>query len=282
MDYFRNQYAKVCWKNSSSSYFYVDRGVRQGGILSPFLFKVYIDDLIQEISFMSCGCTLGLSRINILCYADDIVLIAESKADMNELYKKLKASINFLKLDINKSKTKCMKFGNYVFTNNLFIELDGDKVELVNSYRYLGHIIEFNLSDRKDISNNLNKFYRSTNGIFRNFKMVDKSTLLFLFNSYCKPNYGLQLWNHRSNFRSCIFKTFEVAYSKVFKRILGVSLFSSSHDAAENCNEFLFKHYIALLQYKYYKRLENLNCSILNLNFAYFKRGYFFPFLWYV
>ena len=110
--------------------------------------------------------------------------------------------------------------------------------------------------------------------------MVDKSTLLFLFNSYCKPNYGLQLWNHRSYFRSCIFKTFEVAYSKVFKRILGVSLFSSSHDAAENCNEFLFKHYIALLQYKYYKWLENLNCSIINLDFAYFKRGYLFNFLY--
>ena len=52
MHYLRNQFAKVVWKDASSRFLAVETGVRQGGVLSPFLFKLFIDDIIREISNM--------------------------------------------------------------------------------------------------------------------------------------------------------------------------------------------------------------------------------------
>ena len=39
---------------------FVARGVRQGGVLSAYLFVLYFDNILKEISSMSCGCRLGL------------------------------------------------------------------------------------------------------------------------------------------------------------------------------------------------------------------------------
>ena len=78
MHYLRNQSARVCWNNAKGEYMYINKGVRQGGILSPFLFKLYIDNIISLISEQNVGCKLGFLRINIIAYADDLVLLADS------------------------------------------------------------------------------------------------------------------------------------------------------------------------------------------------------------
>ena len=52
----------------------VTNGVRQGGILSPYLFCVYMDDLSKKINNVNAGCIIGATLINHLMYADDLVL----------------------------------------------------------------------------------------------------------------------------------------------------------------------------------------------------------------
>ena len=49
------------------------RGVRQGGVLSAFLFSLYLDDILTEISAMPVGFRLGINKINVQAYADDII-----------------------------------------------------------------------------------------------------------------------------------------------------------------------------------------------------------------
>ena len=60
MQYLRNQIAKVERKGSSSKFINIDQGVRQGVILSPFLFNLFLDDIIKNISHMSEGYVLGM------------------------------------------------------------------------------------------------------------------------------------------------------------------------------------------------------------------------------
>ena len=43
------------------------RGVRQGGVTSAYLFNVYIDDILSNISSMNVGCRLGIKRVNVQC-----------------------------------------------------------------------------------------------------------------------------------------------------------------------------------------------------------------------
>ena len=104
LHYLRNQMACVKWKHHESQPLYVNQGVRQGGVLSPFLFKFYINDLLNEISQMNEGCIIGIHRINIIAYADDIVLCAASEQQMNNIYAKFSQYIDDLNLKINLEK----------------------------------------------------------------------------------------------------------------------------------------------------------------------------------
>ena len=73
----------VRWGSSISSSFRVANGVRQGGILSPHLFNVYVDDLSQILNRCRTGCLSG--TINHLMYADDLVLLSPSATGLREL-----------------------------------------------------------------------------------------------------------------------------------------------------------------------------------------------------
>jgi len=62
----------VKW-GSVMSYFYVLKtGVRQGGVLSPFLFSVFIGNLVKLVDKDNIGCRIGASCTAILVYTDDL------------------------------------------------------------------------------------------------------------------------------------------------------------------------------------------------------------------
>ena len=52
--------------------FHVTKGVRQRGVLSPYLFAVYLDDLSTELNNLKAGCYIGVVLLNHLMFADDI------------------------------------------------------------------------------------------------------------------------------------------------------------------------------------------------------------------
>ena len=68
-----------------SEHFGVINGVRQGGILSPYLFNVYMDDLTIALNKCNTGCVIGSTTINHLMYADDLVILSPSVSGLSEL-----------------------------------------------------------------------------------------------------------------------------------------------------------------------------------------------------
>ena len=63
------------WGNSFSNFIALKCGVRQGGVLSPYLFSVCIDDIVRIVQKSNFGCHFGVC---IILYADDILLLAPS------------------------------------------------------------------------------------------------------------------------------------------------------------------------------------------------------------
>ena len=61
-----------------TSPFSVTNGVWHGGVLSPILFTVYIDELLQRLQKLGVGCHWEGMFVGGLCYADDLALIAPS------------------------------------------------------------------------------------------------------------------------------------------------------------------------------------------------------------
>ena len=82
MVWYNNSIVTVRWNMFYSHAFPLTTGVRQGGVLSPILFCVYIDDVVRrlELSRMWCwmaGCCLGC-----ILYADDLILMSPSVCDL--------------------------------------------------------------------------------------------------------------------------------------------------------------------------------------------------------
>ena len=63
----------------------MSNGVRQGGILSPILFNIYVDDLSAKLINLKIGCKINDVYVDDLMYADDTVLIARSYTAMQKL-----------------------------------------------------------------------------------------------------------------------------------------------------------------------------------------------------
>ena len=79
----------VRWCDHFSDFFTIACGVRQGGVLSPYLFAIYdvmyVDDIVAKINTSDLGCRIGLKRIAIILYADDILLLAPSVDSLQKL-----------------------------------------------------------------------------------------------------------------------------------------------------------------------------------------------------
>ena len=58
--------------------FSASKGVRQGGILSPLLFNLYMDDISNTLNSSRQGCIINGVPVNHIMYADDVALIAPS------------------------------------------------------------------------------------------------------------------------------------------------------------------------------------------------------------
>ena len=73
------------WGDTLSEWFFIEAGVRQGGILSPTLYCIYVDSLVNILKDAGVGCYVRESFLSILLYADDMCLIAPSLKGLQRL-----------------------------------------------------------------------------------------------------------------------------------------------------------------------------------------------------
>ena len=75
----------VRWGNAISEPFSISNGVRQGGILSPHLFNVYMDDLSKDLNACCVSCSNGSALYNHLMYADNLVIFSPCSRGLQQL-----------------------------------------------------------------------------------------------------------------------------------------------------------------------------------------------------
>ena len=76
--WYAHQTMQVKWGNRLSESFLITNGVRQGGVLSPYLFAIYIDNLSMELNKLQAGCCIGNILINHILFADDLCCFSAS------------------------------------------------------------------------------------------------------------------------------------------------------------------------------------------------------------
>lgn len=118
----------------------VKRGVRQGCVLSPCLFGLYSEIILRRTEDYP-GIIVGGQNINNIRYADDTVLIASTEQDLQALVDVVNRKSEEMGLRINVKKTKCMIVSKNKTKRNITITVNGEKIEQVDEFVYLGALI---------------------------------------------------------------------------------------------------------------------------------------------
>ena len=144
--------------------FCVTNGVKQGGIISPILFCVYIDVLFSRLLDAGVDCYLGQWFVGALAYADDIVLLTPTAHPMRKMLTLCDDFADEYCVQFNAKKSKCIYFGaSKVSMSRLLyqrtqFDVCGNKIEKVDSWP---HVINSDLSDAKDYSISLQIYDRT-------------------------------------------------------------------------------------------------------------------------
>ena len=193
----------VLYEDELSNWFESNQGLKQGCILSPLLFSLYINDLSELIGG---GVSLGDMCINALLYADDIVLIAERPRQLQLMINRLSVYCSERQLTVNMSKSQIMimKRGGGVRRSDEFWTYNNIPIEITNSYKYLGVLITPSL--------NLNAYFKEKTSqckakIFSIWQdLIENPYINFqakveLFNSVCRSTicYSGQVFGYRAH-----------------------------------------------------------------------------------
>ena len=215
---YTSQKVFVKWQDSISSCFNVQNGVRQGAIISSLLFTLYIDVLISRLKDSGIGCAISNTYYGAFGYADDVALLSPSRKGLQILLYICEEYGNEFHVQFNTAKTVCMYMCRNKIKPNEHMYLYKNKLEWVDSFKYLGTFITPDLKDCTDISHKRGQFISSVNNLITSFRNVSCHLLNKLFDCYCCSFYGCQSW-FLGNQNLIKFGT---AYNKSLRKIWGL------------------------------------------------------------
>ena len=130
--------SKVVVDGVESDEYTVGHGLREGAVLSPLLYTVFIDDLPARLKEYA-GVLVGGQRIRCLLYADDIALVAESAADLQKMLDACQAFADESSFQFSMDKSNVVVFGHRETGDGpSYFFLGNAEVKQVPSYTYLG------------------------------------------------------------------------------------------------------------------------------------------------
>lgn len=200
-----NSCSCIKWFNCFSCFFKIAYGVRQGSVLSPVLFAVYLDNLVDR-------------RVNgrhwyVILYADDILLLTSSVCIMQRLLHACERELIWLDMTINVKKSCCLRIGpRFDAKCSSICTTSGYSLPWVATLRYLGVYLTSNRTFKCSFDQAKRSFFRSLNAIFGKVgRCASEEVVLQLVSSKCLPilMYGTEACGlKKSDIRSLDFVMF--------------------------------------------------------------------------
>jgi len=183
--------------NNTSDPFPVESGVRQGCILSPILFLVAIDWVMrQTTSDRPRGIQWTLfSQLEDLDFADDLSLLSSKQEHLQQKTERLNTFSKQVGLNISRKKSQVMAINT---STPAKISLEGENLEDVKSFTYLGSVINQDSGPECDIQSRLGKASGAFSALLSIWKskQITLKTKVKLYNSNVKSVllYGAECW----------------------------------------------------------------------------------------
>ena len=217
LNVYTQQKIRIRWNRDISSEYGISNGVKQGGVLSPILFTVYLDELLIKLKNLDVGCHMGEIFAGSLAYADDVCLLSPSLLGIREMMNVVNNFARELRVQFNPEKSILIVFEEQGVTSRDIpsIQIAGQVISPRQGAKHLGLQIGRNASER-NISQSIGDLYARTNHLIALFKHVSWKVKVMLFFTYCVHLYGCESWD----LFSTRVNAFHVAFRKCVRRLL--------------------------------------------------------------
>ena len=199
-------------------------GVRQGECLSPVLFAIYVNNLEHEFQLKGGeGIDVGMLKIFLLLYADDITIFASSAQDLQTNLNMLSEYCSRNKLIVNISKTKIIGFRcGGILPRDMNFYYNNIELSVVSTFSYLGIVFTTGGSFpdyHKTLAGQALKAIFKLDRYLYNFTNITPRQRLELFDKLVTPilNYGSEVWGFSQA------KQIERIHMLFCKKLLGVN-----------------------------------------------------------
>ncbi len=262
-----------------TDFFECSLGVRQGDSLSPTLFNLYINDLGHMFNTDDSEPAMyGDIKVGCLMYADDLVILSDSKKGMQNSLNKLSNYCKKWKLEINVNKSKIMIGSQKKAANEESFYIDTQELEQVHTYKYLGLEISSNgsmhLAQDRLAKQGLKAWFYIRNNLY-SAKVWPVNVFIKSFDTVVKPIilYGSEIWGQNmfmnKDGKILQYKPFnymfpcERANIRVCKQILGVPSQSTNIAVLAELGRFPLSMEVIRSIFKRYSRLEGIKKDCL-------------------
>jgi len=247
-----------------TDWFAVNCGVKQGCLLSPLLFNIYINDLAVALKGLGKGVKTGEDIISVLLYADDLVLLAETESDLQLLLDALNYWCGRNCMLINKDKSKVIHFRSPSTKRTDVIFTCGDVVlDIVGCYTYLGLLLEDHLDlnvTAKAVSQSASRALGLVIAKCKSMGGMPYNAFTKLYTSIVLPviTYGASIWGTRA------YSVISKIHHRACRYYLGVGKYTPNDGVNGDMGwtPVIVSQWQAVL--RQWRRLVNMDSSRLN------------------
>ena len=228
---YNHQSCFIRWNSTESSLFKVKNGVRQGAILSPSLFCIYLDTLLARLRDAGVGCHIGGMYLGAFGYADDVTLLAPSRQALQlmlDICEDFATSHSMLfSTDPNpaRSKTKCLFFSRKRNSEQVSpVTLNGDTLPWVTTAKHLGNHLSSKLSlasyspeTKTDILCKRAILFDKVHQVLQQFGNLEPKLVINLLSIYSTALYGSTLWQIDSEEYKKLIRSWNIAVKIIWE-----------------------------------------------------------------
>ena len=217
LDLYERQQLCTRWRGHKSEMFSTTNGIRQGGVISPVLFCVYIDELLLRLERQGIGCCIGKHFYGAIAYADDLTLLSPTISGLNDMLKTCEIFSAEYGVKYNPTKSVCMVFSKKKYDIQGVV-LNGDVLKWVDHAKHLGNFLDCDMSECTEIRMKRGDLVYRVNHTLASLGKCNTNVVSKIFNSKCSHFYGAQSWN----FEDKNVAYFQTMWNRCIRRILNL------------------------------------------------------------
>jgi endonuclease/exonuclease/phosphatase family metal-dependent hydrolase len=187
--WFNESLTCVKWYGCVTHFIRLEAGVRQGGVLSPVLFSIFMDEIIERVKSSNVGCYMNSICCCIFLYADDIILLSPTVHGLQVLLNVCEKYLIEVGMSINVKKSVSIRFGpRFSIQCTELVSLFGGNITWASSCRYLGVFFISGRTFRCSFDNAKCRFFRAFNALYSKVgRLASEEVIISLLRTKCLP-----------------------------------------------------------------------------------------------